>query len=269
MAGKLILGATPIGNLGDLSRRLVETLESADELWCEDTRVTRKLLAHLKISKKLNAFHEFSDLNTQNRFKAQLERGQTLLYVSDAGMPGISDPGFELVRLAREVSAEIDVLPGPSSVLSALVLSGFPCHQFAFFGFFPEKLQAQLKLLERIRLLALTTIHFESPNRIERTLEFFASYSSETQVAVCRELTKLHQETLVGTAAQVIQNLKVKKGEIVLVVAPVSEVLPEESPKDFYSRLLAEGLHPRDALKKTASTFGLKKRDVYRQIMIQ
>jgi len=269
MNGKLILAATPIGNLGDVSHRLLETLNKADEVWCEDTRVTRKLLAHFDINTRLRAFHEFSDEKTRQNIRNMLSTGGTMIYVSDAGMPGVSDPGFELVNMAREVDAEVDVLPGPSSVLNALVLSGFPCHQFVFLGFFPEKEQARMLLVQRLKNMFMTSIHFESPKRIRRTLQFLEKHIPDTRLAVCRELTKMHQETLIGTPSELQELLCVEKGEIVLVVEPVKECQPVESPEEYYNRLILEGKHPREALKQTSKTFRIKKRELYAKIVIQ
>ena len=266
MTGKLILGATPIGNLGDVSHRLLETIQSADELWCEDTRITRKILSHFGLKKTLRSFHEYSDQRTTEVVKTSLQNGRTLLYMSDAGMPGVADPGFELVRLAREIGSGVDVIPGPSAVLTALVLSGLPCHEFAFMGFFPEKEQAQLTLLKRLKELAMTTIYFESPKRIKRTLLLLKLLMPQLEIAVCRELTKMHQSIYHGKPETVLNDLDIEKGEIALVLGPVTESLPELSAEAYYQKLIETGSHPREALKKTAKLYKIQRRELYDSI---
>ncbi|PIE03576.1 MAG: 16S rRNA (cytidine(1402)-2'-O)-methyltransferase [Acidobacteria bacterium] len=263
MPGRLVLAATPIGNLGDTTQRLMEAFASFDEIWCEDTRVTRKLLTALDISKPLRAFHEHSDRGVMNTIANKLDKGLSLLYVSDAGMPAVSDPGFELVRIAREVQAEVDVLPGPSAVLTALVLSGAPCHEFAFMGFFPERNQS--KLLKRLSDMGMTSIFFESPRRIVRTLTFLHERIPNQVVAVCREMTKLHQQVVVGTPEEVLLKLKVLKGEMVLVIWPMSEVISSLSAEDYYGQLLDDGLSPKQALKQTSLKYSINKRELYKQ----
>jgi len=265
--GRLTLGATPIGNLGDISQRLLDAMGSVHEIWCEDTRVTRRLLNHFQITNTTKSFHEFSSDAIRAQIKEKLNSGAHILYVSDAGMPAISDPGFELVQIAREVDAEVDVLPGPSSVLNALVLSGFSCHQFAFMGFFPEKKGAQEALLQKLADMAMTTIHFESPHRIERTLKFLTERIPETQVALCRELTKKFQEVLIDRPHLVLEKLTICKGEMVLVIEPMEKVPPKLSPIEHYDQLIGSGLLPKEAMKATAAQFSMKRREVYNLIL--
>ena len=229
MTGCLILAATPIGNLEDVSTRLARVLKEADGLYCEDTRQTRKLLQRLELSRELRAFHEHSEPAVLEQIAERVAQGEVVVYVSDAGMPGISDPGYELVNLAHERDLPLDVLPGPSAVINALVLSGLPNHRFCFMGFFPAKQEKRRDLIDELRRIQMTSIHFESPNRIGYCLEYLNEMIPETTVALCREMTKLHQQVLRGTPAEVARGLERERGEFVLVVGPVVEARVEET----------------------------------------
>ncbi len=260
----LILAATPIGNLQDASPRLRRTLLEADHLYAEDTRQTAKLLKHFDIQRPLSSFHEHSPLQVRERIGTLLEQGAMVVYVSDAGMPGISDPGFELVNLALERAVEVDVLPGPSAVVNALVLSGLPNHEFCFLGFFPGRGKKQDDLIERLRVLAMTSIFFEAPSRIIHTLAYLAKNIPETPIALCRELTKLHQEVIRGRADEVV--LSTVKGEMVLVIGPVTSLRKQVVPQVRHQQLLSEGKSPAQAAKVLAKELGLSKREVYSQL---
>ena len=257
----LILAATPIGNLEDASPRLRKTLAAVDHLFAEDTRQTAKLLRYLEIDRTLHSFHEHSPENVRSHIGRLLDEGASVGYVSDAGMPGISDPGFELVNLAMELDVDVDVIPGPSAVTNALVLSGLPNHEFCFLGFFPGRGKKQTDMLARLRLLDMTAVFFEAPSRITHTLDFLAKNIPETPIAVCRELTKLHQEVVRGKASEV--TLKTVKGEMVLVIAPLAAETSEISPEERYRTMLAEGLSPAKAARQLAKELGLSKREVY------
>ncbi len=263
----LILAATPIGNLEDASPRLKRVLEEADHVYAEDTRQSGKLLKHLEVSRRLSSFHEHSGPGVLKHIGNQLEGGETVAYISDAGMPGISDPGYELVRTARELDVEVDVIPGPSAVINALVLSGLPNHGFCFMGFFPPKAEQRRLLVSRLELLDMTSIFFEGPSRIEQALAFLAETIPQTPIAVCREMTKLHQEVLRGTPSQVLGRLEMARGEFVLVIGPVIKAIDERDPKIRYHELLEKGMTPTNAVKMLARELRLPKREIYKMVI--
>lgn len=262
----LIIAATPIGNLEDISARLTRTLAEADYLFAEDTRQTRKLLSHLQIDRKLTAFHEHSEEVTRQYIGDLLKGGNTVAYVSDGGMPAISDPGYELVSLALELDIEVDVIPGPCAVINALVLSGLPSHAFAFLGFFPTKPERRREVLDKLEAMALTTVFYEAPSRIQHTLTYLTEHIPETPVALCREMTKRHQEVLRGTPAQVLEKLEQVRGEMALVIAPVAHRATEKTLEERYQELLAEGNSPSRCAKLLAGEFRMSKRDVYKRL---
>lgn len=262
----LVLAATPIGNLGDISARLAQQLRTSDFLYAEDTRQTRKLLQHLEIERHVEAFHEHSGPEILSTIRHRFESGQTLTYVTDAGMPGISDPGFELVRLAHELKVTVDVLPGPCAAINALVLSGLPNHEFCFLGFFPEKQGKRMDLLDRLRLLQMTAIFYESPKRIGHCLEFLNQHVPQAEIAVCRELTKQFQETLRGTPSQVIDALQMHKGEFVLMIGPLSDQDQQGSFESEALALLAAGMAPTKAAKQLAKAFDMPRSKAYQAL---
>lgn len=265
----LILAATPIGNLGDASPRLGRVLAEADLLFAEDTRQTRKLLQHFDIERPLSAFHEFSDERALAGIRRQLVDGKKVVYVSDAGMPAVSDPGYELVQTALADDIDIDVIPGPSAVLNALVLSGLPSHEFCFLGFLPSTDEKRRRLAGRLSGLQMTAIFFEAPTRIQYTLAWLAEQAPTVQVALCRELTKLHQQVLRGTPAEVAAALTVAKGEMVLVVGPFSEeTVQERSLEEQYQQLLDGGKSPSQAVRELAKTHRIQKRELYRRLQL-
>ncbi|CAM2007177.1 16S rRNA (cytidine(1402)-2'-O)-methyltransferase [Acanthopleuribacter pedis] len=265
----LILAATPIGNLQDASPRLGSVLADADLLFAEDTRQTRKLLQHFDLERPLRAFHEFSDERALEGIRRLLADGKKVVYVSDAGMPAVSDPGYELVRLALAESVDIDVIPGPSAVLNALVLSGLPSHEFCFLGFLPSTDEKRRRLAARLATLQMTAVFFEAPTRIHYSLAWLAETAPEVQVALCRELTKLHQQVLRGTPSEVDAALTVAKGEMVLVVGPFAEdTVQERSLEEQYQQLLEGGKSPSQAVRELAKAHRIQKRELYRRLQL-
>jgi 16S rRNA (cytidine1402-2'-O)-methyltransferase len=211
---------TPIGNLQDITLRALEVLKSVHTILAEDTRQTSKLLRHFEIQTPLKAFHQHNEHKTLNAIVAQLESGQEMALVSDAGTPGISDPGFLLVRACVDAGIKVQTLPGATAFVPALVNSGLPCDSFVFVGFLPHQKGRQKKLQE-LALEAKTLVIYESPYRIERLLNEISGYfGAGRKVCLCRELTKIHEETLRGTAAEISEEIKnrPRKGEMVLVV---------------------------------------------------
>lgn len=217
---KLYLVPTPIGNLQDFTYRAVEVLNTVDLILAEDTRTSSKLLKHYNISKPLTAFHQHNEHKSLDKIIDKINSGSTIALVSDAGTPGISDPGFLLVRACVENNIDVECLPGATAFVPALVSSGFPCDKFVFEGFLPHKKgrQTRLKLLQEENR---TIVFYESPHRLLKTLQQFKEYfGDERKIAVCRELTKIHEEVIRGTAEELINyyNANTLKGEIVIIV---------------------------------------------------
>jgi 16S rRNA (cytidine1402-2'-O)-methyltransferase len=215
--GRLVVCATPIGNLEDVTLRVLDTLRTADVVACEDTRHTKVLLDRHGISARLVSFHEHNERARAQDLAARIAQGETVALVSDAGMPLISDPGYALVQACIREGLAVEVLPGASAVVTALIASGLPAERWRFVGFLPRKRG------QRERLLAQTVetlVAFESPRRLVATLEMLALIDAERPVAVCRELTKLHEEVRRGSAAELAAHYgeKAPKGEVVLVV---------------------------------------------------
>lgn len=211
----LYIVATPIGNLGDISQRALDTLSQVDVILCEDTRVTAKLLNHYEINKKMIPLHQHS---TEEKMNAVLKQYDNIAYVSDAGTPGISDPGNKLVAVARDLDIEVTPIPGASAVISALSISGFPTDKFLFMGFMPRR--GRNKVLEEIRDTKYTIAFYESPHRILKTLEDLAPYLGERKICVCRELTKKFESIYVGAVSEVLTEvIKKQKGEFVVVIS--------------------------------------------------
>ena len=228
---KLYIVPTPIGNLDDITLRAIKTLEAADFILAEDTRTTSVLLKHLGIEKRLYAHHKFNEHATAASLTEAIGEGRTVALVSDAGTPGISDPGFLLVRSCVEAGIEVETLPGATALIPALVQSGFPCDRFCFEGFLPQK-KGRMKRLEELREEQRSIIFYESPHRVVKCLEQLSEvFGSERRVSVSRELTKKFEQTVRGTIAEVAEHFAQHepKGEFVIVVAGAPK--PEKSEK--------------------------------------
>lgn len=277
MAGKLIICPTPIGNLGDMTERALEALRSADVVCAEDTRVTGKLLAAYRIEKRLERLDEAL---IGDRTAALLDRvaaGEVIAYCSDAGMPGVSDPGLRLVRAAREADVPVEVLPGATAVATAYVASGSANPRFYFGGFFPRKDAERRATVEGLRTLDATLLFYESPNRLVSALDVLADVLPHREIAVCRELTKLHEEVVRGPlpavrdtfAARVEQGGGVK-GEIVLVIDGPSEAESaaatedsQASARERAAELKAAGARKKDIARAIAEEFGIARNAAY------
>ena len=228
---KLYIVPTPIGNLDDITLRAIKTLEAADFILAEDTRTTSVLLKHLGIEKRLYAHHKFNEHATAASLTEAIGEGRTVALVSDAGTPGISDPGFLLVRSCVEAGIEVETLPGATALIPALVLSGFPCDRFCFEGFLPQK-KGRMKRLEELREEQRSIIFYESPHRVVKCLEQLSEvFGPERRVSVSRELTKKFEQTVRGTIAEVAEHFAQHepKGEFVIVVAGAPK--PEKGEK--------------------------------------
>jgi 16S rRNA (cytidine1402-2'-O)-methyltransferase len=216
----LYLIPTPIGNLGDITLRALEVLKKVDTILAEDTRTSGFLLKHYEISKPLQSFHIFNEHKTLAGLIERMRNGEVMALISDAGTPGISDPGFLLIREALKATLKVDCLPGATALIPAIVKSGFPTDRFVFEGFLPHK-KGRQTMLKRLADEDRTIILYESPHRLVKTLEQLMEFFGPTrQVSVSRELTKLHEETFTGTVQEVYEHFSMKevKGEIVLVI---------------------------------------------------
>ncbi len=216
----LYLIPTPIGNLGDITLRALEVLKKVDTILAEDTRTSGFLLKHYEITKPLQSFHIFNEHKTLVGLIERMKTGEVMALISDAGTPGISDPGFLLIREALKAGFKVDCLPGATALIPALVKSGFPTDRFVFEGFLPHK-KGRLTMLKRLAEEDRTIVLYESPHRLIKTLtQLIEFFGTERQVSVSRELTKLHEETFTGTVQEVLQHFSIKevKGEIVLVI---------------------------------------------------
>lgn len=283
--GMLSLVGTPIGNLGDLSTRAAETFRRADAVCCEDTRVTGKLLAYLGISKPLVRCDDNVIERRAPELVGRVLAGERIAFASDAGMPSVSDPGQVLVELACNEGAPVEVIPGPSACVTALVLSGIPSDQFFFEGFLPRKHGERVRRLQRLAPIPGVLIFYESPHRVEASLKAIAEVFPQRTVALCRELTKLHEEVLRAPAPELHERVLERgelKGEMVIVVAPPSEdeldrleaalatgasIGAPVDPDDLLRSDIAEGLAAGDSAnalaKRLSQKYSRKKRDVY------
>ena len=236
--GRLYIVPTPVGNMEDMTFRAVRILKEVDLVLAEDTRTSGILLKHYDIKNNLMSHHKFNEHGTSAGVVSRLLAGENVALISDAGTPGISDPGFFLVREAVRAGVEVQCLPGATAFVPALVSSGLPCDRFAFEGFLPQKKGRQTKL-ESLKEEERTMIFYESPYRLVKTLQQFAeTYGGERQVSVCREISKVHEESVRGTLDEVIAHFKEKepKGEIVIILAGCDEK-PKTSKKELYKNI--------------------------------
>ena len=273
MAGKLLLVGTPIGNLSDLSPRALEALKSAQLILCEDTRHTRKLLTHFGIDRPTQSFHEHNEQEKASAMIERIEGGAIVALVSDAGVPIVSDPGFRLVRLARERKVPIEPIPGPFAGILALVASGIAPLPFTFFGFTPHRHGERLEFYRRIAAGGTTAIVYESPERLVESLHDAAEVLGNVEVTVAREMTKVHEEFVSGTIAEVLAEFRARpgvRGEVTIVfgaAAARSERVDATAIAAEFERLRAAGMRRNDAIKLVAEKFGLARNDVYRLLL--
>jgi len=279
--GRLVVAATPIGNLGDVTQRVLDALRDADVIQAEDTRVTRKLLARFDIHVPLESYHAKNLERRTREVLSQVEAGRTVVLVSDAGTPGISDPGAHLVAEALDAGLDVTVLPGPSAIVTALVASGLPTHAFYFGGFLPRKAGDRRKALEALATLDATLVFYESPRRTAATLAQVAEVMPGRPAAMARELTKLHEEVVRGEVGGLAARLAERelKGEVVLLVGPparanAGDVSTPERAASAAEALDAaalaavelaagEGLGMKQAARRTARERGMRAKDVY------
>ena len=280
MAGKIYLVATPIGNLSDISIRAIETLKNADIIACEDTRNTIRLLNHFEIKGHLTSYHEYNKIDKAYELCEKVKEGNNIAFVSDAGMPAISDPGYELVDIAYKEGLEVTVVPGASAVVSALAISGISSRRFAFEGFLPADKNEKKEILTELSQESRTLILYEAPHRLLKTLKELFEYMGDRNIAIVREITKLHEEVLRGKLADIIADYESEKiairGEYVLVIEGKSllekreerqKSFEEISIREHYEKYIAEGMDKKEAMKAVAKDRGIQKRDVYKELL--
>ena len=268
----LYVVGTPIGNLGDLSPRAAQVLKEADLVAAEDTRVTRRLLNHLEASSRLISFNEHNWRERLDRVMQALERGGDVALVSDAGMPGISDPGRQLVSEAADRGIRIESVPGPSAVTTALSVSGLSADAFLFLGFLSRRRRERLEALREAARSSFTVALFEAPHRLRATLVDIADVFGDQTLSVCRELTKLHEEVFRGTATEALEHFASPRGEFVVVIGgidrgtdtPVEQQIDESVILNFLLEQRAAGIRGRDAVSEAAERYGVAKNDAYR-----
>ena len=259
MQSGLYIVGTPIGNLGDFSPRAIDVLRSVDLIAAEDTRVFGKLASHFDIKTKRISCHEHNERDVIPDLITKMQSGASVAVVTDAGMPGVSDPGFRIVRAARAENIPVFVVPGPVAAISALVLSGFPTDRFTFCGFFDAK-----KLHEDNRIRH-TIIYYESPNRIMATIADIARVMPERQIAIVREITKMHEETIIGYPADLL-NIEPPRGEIVIVVAPAPErKITDSEITEIVNDITSTST--KSAAADLAARAGISKKEAYKRML--
>jgi 16S rRNA (cytidine1402-2'-O)-methyltransferase len=265
VSGRLIICPTPIGNLEDITLRVLAALRDADVVACEDTRRTRVLLDRYGVSATLVSYHEHNERERSRELVARMQDGAVVALVSDAGMPLVSDPGFVLLQVCVAAGLAVEVLPGPSAAIAALVASALPADRWRFTGFLPRKrseLAAAFSSPE-------TLVAFESPRRVPSSLAVLASVDADRPVAVCRELTKIHEEVVRGTASSLAARYASEppRGEVVLVVGAARETAPDLGPAlDALRRLIASGAKPRPAASVVSELAGVSANALYKAL---
>ena len=274
--GCLYLVATPIGNLEDITLRAIRILKEADVIACEDTRQTQKLLHHYGIRKEMVSYHDHNELTRSPELVIDLEQGAKIALVSDAGTPGISDPGHRLVTLCLRHHIPVVPIPGPSALVAALAASGLPTEEFLFVGFLPPRSGARRKALDALKTESRTLIFYEAPHRVVETLADASEILGARPAVIAREVTKIHEEFLRGTLPELLESARKRapRGEITLLIGPGDpqrqQVDPNVSLKERVEQLEAEGgVDRKAALKQAARERGLGKREAYKQLLLE
>lgn len=278
MAGKLYLCATPIGNLEDITYRVLRTLEEVDLIAAEDTRNSIKLLNHFDIKTPMTSYHEYNKIEKAYQLVDKLREGMNIALITDAGTPGISDPGEDLVRICYEEGIEVTSLPGPAACITALTMSGLPTRRFAFEAFLPRDKKERADVLAQLKNETRTIILYEAPHHLVKTLEELYVNLGDRKIAVCRELTKRYEEKTLTTISEYLKfySDNEPRGEYVLVIAGKTfEELRKEEQKSWESMSLEEhmevyesqGIDRKEAMKLVAKDRGISKRDVYQALL--
>jgi len=270
MPGRLYVVSTPIGNLEDITFRAVRILKEADWIACEDTRTTRRLLDHYGIATKTISYHDHNETERAAELVERIEQGETGALVSDAGTPLLSDPGYRIVHAAAEAGIPVEALPGASALLAALVVSGLPTDRFHFCGFLPSKQGQRRHLLESLANESATLIFYEAPHRIPEALADITVVLGDRKIVVARELTKMYEEVLRGTAAEIGATLTARdsiRGEFVILIGKALKPAAPDVPVEvMIEALIGAGVERMDAMKTVARERGLSKREVYKLI---
>ena len=277
MYGTLYLCGTPIGNLGDMTLRVIELLKECDIIAAEDTRNTLKLLNHFDIQKTLVSYHEHNKFQKGPELIEKLKNGANIALVTDAGMPGISDPGADMVRLCQTEGIPVTAAPGPTAFSTALVLSGLDSRRFIFEGFLPTDKKEKAQVLKSIEKETRTVIFYEAPHRLKTTLKEIFESTGDREAACVREITKKFEEVKKGNMSELIEyyNVNEPKGEFVIVIGGVDaqELKKEEiaawesiTVEEHVKKYMAEGMSEKDAMKQAAKDRGITKRDIYAQL---
>lgn len=270
MFGKLFVVSTPIGNLEDITLRAVNVLKDCDVIACEDTRNTKKLLTRYGVETPLTSYHEHNEVEKSPRLLERLKDGKDVALVSDAGTPSVSDPGWRLVNLSIENNIKVVPIPGPSAVLSALVVSGLPTDSFLFLGFFPKTVGKKKELLKDVKSYPYTMVFYESTRRLSRTLSLMLEILGDRNICVAREMTKLYEEVIRGSVSEVISILSKKesiKGEVTIVLEGSGEGRGEISTEEVQRTLRAmkeSGTALSDAVRTVCESSGASRNSVYR-----
>ncbi len=271
MTGILYLCATPIGNLDDMTFRAVKVLREVDFIAAEDTRRTRKLLTHFEIHTPLVRYDEFSKNQSGEKIISSLLAGKNIACVSDAGLPAISDPGADLVRLAVDAGIKVCPIPGANAALSALICSGLDTARFAFAGFLPKTAKNRRELLKNLSMREETLIFYEAPHRLKKTLQELAENLGNRKITLARELTKVHEEFLRGEIFTLLENLEEPQGEFVIVVEGLKGGEKIETPAEnfigAYKNLIADGFDKKSAMREVAKKFNVSRREIYNALL--
>ncbi len=278
MAGTLYLCATPIGNLEDITFRVLETLKNVDVIAAEDTRNSIKLLNRFEIKTPMTSYHEFNKYDKGRQLVEQLLEGKNIAVITDAGMPGISDPGEELVKMAYEAGVTVTVLPGACACVTALTLSGLPTRRFCFEAFLPTDKKERKDALEELKTETRTIVLYEAPHRLIKTLAELLETLGDRRLTICRELTKKHEEAFRTTFTEALSFYEVNepKGECVLVIEGADrEAMKKEEQESFLQlsleehmeRYLSQGMSKKDAMKAVAADRGVSKREIYAMLL--
>ncbi len=266
--GKLFVCATPIGNLEDVTLRVLRILGEVDVVAAEDTRITRRLLDRYSIKARLESYHEHNEIKKSSELIDRMKQGVHVALVSNAGMPGLSDPGYRLIQACIGLGIRIEVLPGPFAAVTALVASGLPSDRFSFHGFLPKKQGPRKRLLQELSDEEGTLIFYESCHRVTRSLADARDVLGERRMALARELTKRYEQVIRGTIGEVVGAIEPKslKGEIVLVIEGASKQEVDLGPKaisEHLKRLTAQGLSKKEAIRQLSAQTGISKRTIY------
>lgn len=280
MAGKLYLCATPIGNLEDITYRVLRILKEVDLIGAEDTRHSMNLMRHFDIRTPMTSYHEYNKIEKAKYLVEEIRQGKNVAIITDAGTPGISDPGEEIVRQCHEAGIEVSSVPGPAACITALTMSGQPTRRFAFEAFLPADKKERQRILKELERETRTMVIYEAPHHLMRTLKELYQVLGDREMTLCKELTKIYEKAEKSTLKELIEKYEGQeiKGEHVLVIQGKSfaeiekeeqEIFQELSIEEHMERYLSQGMDKKEAMKKVAKDRGISKREVYAQVNIR